>query len=133
MTGFLLDTNALLIFAFEPGRTSQAHRDAFDEGDRYVSQVCAMEIAVKFSVGKLRLPPPFQTDFTRAFKDMVSRLSADILAVDLKHIDRLSRLPLFHRDPFDRLIIAQSIENDLTVMTRDRAFAAYPELSLVQI
>ena len=79
MTGFLLDTNALLIFAFEPGRTSQAHRDAFDEGDRYVSQVCAMEIAVKFSVGKLPLPPPFQTDFTRAFKDMVSRLSADIL------------------------------------------------------
>ena len=133
MTGFLLDTNALLIFAFEPGRTSQAHRDAFDDGDRYVSQVCAIEIAVKFSVGKLDLPPPFQTDFTRAFKDMAGRLSADILPIDLRHIDRLSRLPLFHRDPFDRLIIAQTLEDDLTVMTRDRAFSAYPGLQLVTV
>ena len=133
MTGFLLDTNALLIFAFDPSRTSQAHRDTFDDGDRYVSQVCAIEIAIKFSVGKLTLPPPFQTDFTRAFKDMASQLSADILPIDLRHVDRLSRLPFFHRDPFDRLIIAQSLEDDLTVMTRDQAFAAYPELSVIQI
>ena len=72
-------------------------------------------------------------DFSSAFNQIVSDLSADLLPIDLKHIDRLSRLPLFHRDPFDRLIIAQALEHDLTVMTRDRAFAAYPGLSLVQI
>jgi PIN domain nuclease of toxin-antitoxin system len=133
VTGYLLDTNALLLFAFEPEGASQADRAAFASGDRYVSQVCAIEIAIKFSLRKLSLPPPFQTDFARAFNEMVDELSADILPIDLKHIDRLSRLPLFHRDPFDRLIIAQSLEDDLTVMTRDRAFADYPGLSLVQI
>jgi len=133
VTGLLLDTNALLLFAFESGRTSQPHRDAFAGADRYISQVCAIEIAIKFGLGKLNLPVPFQTDFTRAFTQMVAELSADVLPIELRHIDRLSRLPLLHRDPFDRLIIAQSLEDNLTVMTRDRAFAAYPGLSLVQI
>jgi len=133
VTGLLLDTSALLLFAFEPKRASQAHRDAFAAADRYISQVCAVEIAFKFSLGKLPLPEPFQTDFARAFETMAAELSADILPIELRHIDRLSRLPLFHRDPFDRLIIAQSLEDNLTVMTRDRVFAAYPGLSLVQI
>jgi PIN domain nuclease of toxin-antitoxin system len=133
VTGFLLDTNALLLFAFEPEKVSKAHLEAFGGLDRYVSQVCAIEIAIKFSIGKLALPAPFQLDFPRAFTEMAAELSADILPISLNHIDRLSRLPLFHRDPFDRLIIAQSLEDDLTVMTRDRAFAAYPGLSLVQI
>jgi PIN domain nuclease of toxin-antitoxin system len=131
--GILLDTNALLLFTLQSKAVSEAHRSAFAAGDRYVSQVSAIEIAIKFSIGKLALPPPFETDFPRAFLDMADQFGAEILPIDLKHIDRLSRLPLFHRDPFDRLIIAQSLENDLTVMTRDRAFAAYPGLSLVQI
>ena len=56
MTGLLLDTNALLLFAFEPGKTSQSHREAFADADRYISQVCAIEIATKFGLGKLNLP-----------------------------------------------------------------------------
>ena len=83
--------------------------------------------------GKLPLPPAFETDFSRAFAGVVTDLSADILSIELKHIDRLSRLPPFHRDPFDRLIIAQSMEENLTVMTRDRAFAAYPGLQLATV
>ena len=133
MTGLLLDTNVVLLLTFEPEKTSRAHRDALAMQDRYVSQISAIEIAIKFSLGKLALPPAFSTDFSNAFVRMVDELSADVLPIDLKHIDRLSRLPLVHRDPFDRLIIAQSLENNLTIMTRDRAFADYPGLSLVQI
>lgn len=133
MTGFLLDTNVVLFLTFEPGKVTSAHRDSLAARDRYVSQISAIEIAIKFGLGKLGLPPAFRTDFANAFVRMVDSLSADILPIDLKHIDRLSRLPLVHRDPFDRLIIAQSLENDLTIMTRDRAFADYPGLSLVQI
>ena len=133
MTGFLLDTNSVLLLTFEPEKISRVHREMFAEQPRYVSQVSAIEIAIKFSLGKLALPPAFRTDFSNAFVKMVDELSADILTVDLKHIDRLSRLPLVHRDPFDRLIIAQSLEDDLTVMTRDRVFADYHGLSLVQI
>ena len=133
MTSILLDTNVLLLFVFEPERIPPLHRRAFTAADRYVSQICAIEMAIKFSIGKLSLPPAFQTDFARAFAGMVTDLSADILPIELKHIDRLSRLPLFHRDPFDRLIIAQSLEDDLTIMTRDRAFSAYPGLQLVTL
>jgi PIN domain nuclease of toxin-antitoxin system len=133
VSGVLLDTDVLLLFVFEPARVAQTHRNAFETADRYVSQICAIEMAIKFSLGKLPLPPPFQTDFSRAFAGIVADLSADMLPIELKHIDRLSRLPLFHRDPFDRLIIAQSLEDDLTVMTRDRAFSAYPGLQLVTI
>jgi len=133
VSGILLDTNALLLLALQPEKVSPIAQELFATQNRYVSQVCAIEIAIKLSIGKLVLPPPFQTDFTRAFHEIATRLSADILPIDLKHIDRLSRLPLVHRDPFDRLIIAQSLENDLTIMTRDRAFAEYPGLSLVQI
>jgi len=133
VTGLLLDTNVVLLLTFEPEKTSRAHRDALAMQDRYVSQISAIEIAIKFSLGKLALPPAFSTDFSNAFVRMVDELSADVLPIDLKHIDRLSRLPLVHRDPFDRLIIAQSLENNLTIMTRDRAFADYPGLSLVQI
>jgi prevent-host-death family protein len=78
-------------------------------------------------------PPVFQTDFSRAFAGVADDLGADTLPIELKHIDRLSRLPLFHRDPFDRLIIAQSLEDDLTIMTRDRAFSAYPGLNPVTL
>ncbi|MBV9511133.1 MAG: type II toxin-antitoxin system VapC family toxin [Caulobacteraceae bacterium] len=131
--GLLLDTNALLLLSFQPEDVPPRHLEAFEATDRFVSQICAIEIAIKFSLGKLPLSPNFRMDFSSAFNQIVSDLSADLLPIDLKHIDRLSRLPLFHRDPFDRLIIAQALEHDLTVMTRDRAFAAYPGLSLVQI
>jgi PIN domain nuclease of toxin-antitoxin system len=133
VNGVLLDTNALLIFALDHESVAPRHRTAFSEQARFISQVCAIEIAVKSSLGKLRLPPPFQIDFARAFTQLAIELSADILPISLQHIDRLSRLPFFHRDPFDRLIIAQSLEDGLTVMTRDRAFASYPGLSVYEI
>jgi PIN domain nuclease of toxin-antitoxin system len=133
VSGLLLDTNALLLLAMNSARVKAEHRDVFASQPRYISQVCAIELAIKLSIGKLVLPPPFQTDFTLAFREMAERMSADILPIEMKHIDRLSRLPLFHRDPFDRLIIAQAIEDDLTVMTRDRAFSAYPGLKLVTL
>jgi PIN domain nuclease of toxin-antitoxin system len=90
-------------------------------------------LAIKHGLGKLDLPPTFRTDFARAFRAVAEDLEADILQIELRHIDRLSRLPLIHRDPFDRLLICQSLEDDLTLVTRDRVFAAYPGLSLSQI
>jgi len=59
LTDHLLDTNALLIMTLESASAPSEVRSAFDEGRRFVSQVCAIEIAVKQGIGKLRLPPPF--------------------------------------------------------------------------
>jgi PIN domain nuclease of toxin-antitoxin system len=134
LSGLLLDTNAFLLLVAQPEKVAAADRSMFSKHRaRYVSQVCAIEIAIKFSLGKLPMAPNFRTDFAKAFADLADDLAAEILPIDLKHIDRLSRLPLIHRDPFDRLIIAQSLQEGLTIVTRDRAFAAYPGLSLLQI
>ncbi len=98
-----------------------------------MSQVCAIEIAIKQGLGKLALPPPFQTHFGYAFAEAVRELSAELLPIDLAHIDTLSNLPLHHRDPFDRLLISQALTEGLTVVTNDRAFAAYDGLNILEV
>ncbi len=133
MTGYLLDTNAVLILALRSRDASQSTLAALESGRRFVSQVCAIEIAIKQGLGKLALPPPFQTHFANAFARLASELSADILPIALTHIDTLSHLPLHHRDPFDRLIIAQALTEGLTVVTNDRAFAAYDGLNILEV
>ena len=102
-------------------------------GPRDVSQVCAIEIAIKMALGKLTLPPPFATSFAHAFTEAVSLAAADLMTVQLSHIEALSRLPLHHRDPFDRLIISQALVENLTVVTRDRSFSLYPGLDILEI
>ena len=133
MSGHLLDTNVALRLMLQSGTIGDDEKLNLARDGRYISQVCAIEMAIKHGLGKLDLPPTFRTDFARAFRAVAEELEADILQIELRHIDRLSRLPLIHRDPFDRLLICQSLEDDLTLVTRDRVFAAYPGLSLSQI
>ena len=133
MSGFLLDTNALLILTLESSEASASLRRAISAQPRFVSHVSAIELAIKSKIGKLELPPPFLTSFAHAFTEAVRSLSADILALDLRHISTLSHLPLHHRDPFDRLIIAQALAENRTIVTRDRHFTLYPGLDVYEI
>jgi PIN domain nuclease of toxin-antitoxin system len=75
------------------------------------------EIAIKISSGKLSLIE----DVSRAVED----LDLEILPISLPHVRRVGGLPFHHRDPFDRMMIAQAFEEGLTIVTRDRAFKAY--------
>ena len=104
-----------------------------EQQQRLVSQVSAIEIAIKLGLGKLSLPPPFTTSFSYAFNEAIEVAGADVLPIEMTHIETLSHLPLHHRDPFDRLIIAQALAESLTVVTRDRAFALYPGLDVYEI
>jgi len=83
----------------------------------FVSVVSLWEIAIKTSIGKLVMP----TDFDTA----IELTAATPLPLALAHIKQSQRLPFHHRDPFDRMIIAQAMEEGLTVVTRDRHFPAY--------
>jgi PIN domain nuclease of toxin-antitoxin system len=65
--------------------------------------------------------PSFTSDRAAAIDD----LAATPLAIGLAHIDRVQRLPFRHRDPFDRMLVAQAMEEGLTIVTRDRRVAAY--------
>ncbi len=100
---------------------------------RYISQVCSIEVAIKLSNRRLDLPSTFGRNFAGAFSSACRDLEADILPIELIDIERLSRLPFIHRDPFDRIIICQALSNGLTVVTGDRAFKAYAGLDVLEI
>jgi len=131
--GLLLDTNALLRLELDSASFSSSAREALLKAERYVSVVSAAEIAIKASIGKLPLPEPFSVDFTGAFQNLLDRSMITLLPLDLPVIAQLRHLPLHHRDPFDRLIIAQAFAAGLTVVTSDRAFAAYAGLEILEI
>lgn len=133
MTGYLLDTNAFLFIISRSDRLAADRVERLADRARAVSQVCAIEIAIKLGLGKLRLPPPFETSLAHAFADAVERLGARQLPIELRHVEMLSHLPMHHRDPFDRLIISQALAENLTVVTRDRSFALYPGLDIYEI
>ena len=118
----LLDTNAFL-FAINPterlGRSvSGLLQDP--EIERWVSSVSFWEIATKVRIGKLPLPsePAF-------YSNHMQILHARLLPLDMRHSMELFQLPLHHRDPFDRMLIAQARVEGLTLACNDRVFAAY--------
>jgi PIN domain nuclease of toxin-antitoxin system len=122
----LLDT-AVLIFAVEaPDRLSKRAFAALkDSGNvRELSSISLTEIAVKTSLGKLRISA--QTA-RQALEDMDVR----VLPFTSDHAFRLFALPVHHRDPFDRQIIAQALSEDIAVVTPDRLFSSYRGLKLI--
>ena len=86
-----------------------------------MSHATAWELAIKISIGKLKLPVPFE-DF---FPAVVLANGFQVLATDFHHYRELLALPFHHRDPFDRLLIAQAKAEGLTVITSDSQFRAY--------
>ena len=119
----LLDTHVLLWAASEPNQLAAAARDALEDGSNgvFVSIVSAWEIAIKQSLGKLELPKPAE----QWLPDVLRRSSFELAEVGLLAALRVRGLPWHHRDPFDRLLIAQAVEDGYTVVTRDSALDAY--------
>lgn len=116
----LLDTHVILWIA-EGGRqlNPKAYAILADPmNDRIVSHVSLWELAIQRSTGKLNVS---EEDIDRALLDM----AADELPIARRHVQEVAALPFHHRDPFDRLLIAQAKAEGLLVATRDRSFAAY--------
>lgn len=114
----LLDTHVALWWQGESPRLCRPARRAIAAADVvWVSSASGWETAIKVANGRLRLREPFGVmmiadDFTE-------------LPVTLKHAEEFERLARYHRDPFDRLLIAQARVEGATIVTHDRAFEAY--------
>jgi PIN domain nuclease of toxin-antitoxin system len=119
----LLDTQVWLWMTEAPDRLSPTVRRLVSPTDNqcFLSAVTVWEIAIKYRIGKLRLPGIPATVIPPAME------RTDVLPLPVlhKHALHVGTLPLHHRDPFDRLLIAQAQLEDLTIVTSDRAFERY--------
>ena len=119
----LLDTHTFLWFGVDdPQLSSPARKALLDPANRpYVSVATLWELAIKVQLGKLRLRAPFE----EVLRSVYSQERLTILNFTQTHLQRYYALPLAHRDPFDRMIIAQSLADGLTVVGNDVAMDAY--------
>jgi PIN domain nuclease of toxin-antitoxin system len=115
---YLLDTNVLIRATQNDNHLASAHRAIIDaRRDLVVSIVTFWEVAIKQSLGKLHLDGDLA--------EVVRQRAIPILPVTLAHIERIRSLPFHHRDPFDRMLIAQAQVDQLTILTADRHFPSY--------
>ena len=120
----LLDTHTFLWWVNDDPRLSTHCRSIISNGANEIlfSAVSAWEIAVKASIGRLVLP-----DKTEAYiLDQLSRNRFDVLSIDLTHALRVSLLPDHHKDPFDRMLVAQAQVERVPILTADSQIARYP-------
>ena len=119
---YILDTHTLIWFLQGNEALSNVAKSIIEETDsqKYVSIASIWEISIKVSLEKLRLAKSLED-----FLFDLSQTKIAILPIKLSHTLRLSKLEFLHRDPFDRLIIAQSIEENMDVLTQDTKFPAY--------
>jgi len=121
----LLDTHALIWWLTDDPALPEAARNAIasPDNDVYVSHVSAWEIAVKRQLGKIEFP-------LEAFEDILDANQFESLPIRLEHILTLGNLPMHHRDPFDRLLVAQATNGKLTLVSGDQQMNAYEVLLL---
>jgi PIN domain nuclease of toxin-antitoxin system len=119
----LLDTHAFLWFiAADAQLNSHARRLIEDPGNqRYLSVASVWEITIKSSLGRLTVPTPPSV----LIRDHIWSNAIALLAVMPEHFDLLHSLPYHHKDPFDRLMIAQAMHEGMVLITQDQAFSAY--------
>lgn len=120
----LLDTHAFLWFIGGSSELSSYAKGLIEgeENERYLSVASLWEMAIKVSIGKLDVPLPF----TRLVRKHVTGNAIEVLSIEPEHLDEQRSLSFHHRDPFDRLIISQAIEEEMIVVSRDDAFSDYP-------
>lgn len=120
----LLDTVTFLWLLSDSPKLSEPVRRAFLDPDRevYLSSISGWEIAIKNSLGRLPLPEPAEVFVPR----MRKQLSVRSLALNEASTLQLGKLPVLHRDPFDRMLVCQAIEHGLTIATPDELVRRYP-------
>lgn len=119
----LVDTNVLIWSRSAPGRLAAARPLLEDGGNAMlVSAVVAWEIAIKHALGRLELP----VDPGTYVPDRMRALGAREVPVTHEHALAVATLPPLHRDPFDRLLVAQALALDATLVTSDVLLADYP-------
>ena len=120
---YLIDTHTLLWHFNGDKQMSNSAMEILKDNklEKYTSIASVWEIAIKVSIGKLLLEFSFDEIEIKLAGSNIS-----LLDISVEHTQKIISLPLHHRDPFDRMIIAQSIAEDLTIISKDKNFPLYP-------
>lgn len=118
MSVVLVDTQIALWALGEPARLTDPERSLLVDPtiDRCLSPISIWEAAIRREAGRLRAPRNLNTLLAAEFR---------MLAITAALLEQAAELPKHHTDPFDRVLIAQALDDDIEVLTRDAAFAAY--------
>jgi PIN domain nuclease of toxin-antitoxin system len=119
----LLDTHALLWWSLDISDLSRRARKVIGDYDNnvFVSAATAWEIAIKFRAGRL----PQAEEFVRPFRETLRKLGFSEMPISVDHAERAGLLPGAHKDPFDRMLIAQAQAERLTLVSNEKLFDAY--------
>ena len=119
---YLLDTHVLIWFLNGDKSLSSKARKAIesDNAINFISVASLWEIAIKLSLDRLSIKVPFEK-----LSNKLDKNNFQVLPITFNDTVELSTLAFHHRDPFDRLIISQSIVNDFTLISKDKEFSAY--------
>jgi PIN domain nuclease of toxin-antitoxin system len=115
----ILDTHVVLWF-LNGERLSEKIKDLILNGENFISVVSLWEVAIKMNIGRY----DFEGGYS-AFRELVENNGFIVLPIKDEYLTKLFSLPLIHRDPFDRLIIATSIEENITLLTADENIQKY--------
>jgi len=123
----LLDTHVFLWFIMgSPLLSAETQALIEDEKNRkFISVASLWEIAIKSSIGKLSLSAPFD----QLIPQQLSLNGFELLPIEMSHLAAVATLPFHHRDPFDRLIIAQAMTEKIPIVSSDSTFATYTNIA----
>ena len=121
---YLLDTHTFIWWDSNPGKLSAQVLKYCQDADNqlFLSIASIWEMQIKYQLGKLT----FNTGLELLIKEQVQKNSLSILMIKPKHIFALSKLPDMHKDPFDRLLISQAMQEEMTLLSCDSVFSNYP-------
>jgi PIN domain nuclease of toxin-antitoxin system len=121
---YLLDTHTLLWFLQDDPQLPEKVSNEITniENNCYVSIASLWEIAIKLKLGKLSLKFPFER-----FASYLSDNEIELITISFDHLVKLLNLDPHHHDPFDRIIIAQGLVEDFTIITKDEHFPSYTD------
>jgi PIN domain nuclease of toxin-antitoxin system len=125
---YLLDTHTFLWFIEGSSNLSKKARSAIEnsQNKNYISIASIWEMAIKLSIGRLKLDVDIED-----LKQEILKNNFEILPLDFEHIIKLTSLDVIHKDPFDRILISQAIFEGLIIISKDSNFELYKKVKLL--
>ena len=120
---FVIDTHTFIWYVTNNSKLSLTARELINDGNNVVllSVASVWEMAIKHSIGKLDFELPFIT----FVESQIRQNDMALLQIEIEHLALVANLPLYHRDPFDRLIISQAILEQIPIVGVDKVFDSY--------